>query len=145
MSRPRPMAVATAVFIAGIGNAFIYTLGYLVILIAQFAIKGGSGASLGGAIGSLVITLVFTLLISGIITFLLAFPIAMICRAFRFVGNRAFVVAPAIGAALACAIARLMDVALTTHFAIVCFAYITAAIMWLALAEKSDTDRVAAA
>jgi hypothetical protein len=127
------MTVATAVFAAGIVNALVYTLGYLAILIIQFVVRGGDGASFGGAVGSLVITLLFTLLISGIITFLFAFPVAALCRWRGWTGLRAFLVAPAIGAAAVCSIAALLDVALTTHLAIISFAYITAASMWLML------------
>ncbi|WP_148649481.1 hypothetical protein [Novosphingobium barchaimii] len=141
MNNPRMMAVATAVFAAGIVNALVYTLGYLAILIVQFAVRGGDGASFGGAVGSLIITLLFTLLISSLITFVLAFPIAAFCRWRGFTGLRSFVIAPAIGAAIACGIASLLAVALTTHLAIISFAYITAASMWLMLGHNAPAAR----
>lgn len=141
MAKHRLLAVATSVFAAGIVNALIYTLGYLVILIIQFALRGGDGASFGGAISSLIVTLLFTLLLSSIITFVLTFPIAVMCRWFGLTGVRSYIVAPAVGSAIACGIASLLDVALTTHIAIVSFAYITAATMWLMLGHSSGSPR----
>ena len=142
MGKPRLMTVATAVFCAGIVNALVYTFGYLAILIIQFVVRGGDGASFGGAVGSLIITLLFTLLISGIITFLFAFPIAALCRWRGWTGIRAFILAPAIGAAAVCAIASMLDVALSTHLAIISFAYITAASIWLMLGHSSISRAV---
>jgi hypothetical protein len=133
MKKPGYFAIATAVFMAGIGNALIYVLGYVAMVAIQFLTKDAGGATFGSALSAFIISLMFTLLLSSIITFLLAYPIAVVCRLFGFVGNRAFIIAPAIGAALACWIASVLDVALTTYIAIVAFAYITAAIMWLAL------------
>lgn len=144
LPKPRLMAVATAVFVAGMGNAFIYSFGYLAILIVQFATRGGGGASFGGAVGSFIITVLFTLLMSSIITFLLAFPIAAMCRWRGYTGLRAFLVAPAIGAALACWIASKMDVLPTTHLAIVCFAYLTAAMLWLQLGPDAGANTASA-
>jgi hypothetical protein len=140
MQKPSYMAVATAVFMAGISNAFIYTLGYVAMVAIQFVFKGGGGASFGSATTAFIISLMFTLLLSSIITFLLAFPIAVICRKLGFVGSRAFIVAPAVGAALACWIASVLDVAMSTYVAIIAFAYITAAIMWLALGRSSKAE-----
>ena len=93
-----------------------------------------------------IIALMFTLLLSSIITFLLAYPIAVVCRLFGLTGNRAFLIAPALGAALACWIASALDVATSTYVGIVAFAYITAAIMWLALVrgEKAGVSQVTA-
>src|SRR5579864_7743417 len=112
MFRPRLVTVATSVFVAGLCNAFIYTGGYLAILAIEFLMKGGGGATFAGAVAAFIVTLMFTLLLSSIITFLLAFPIAAISLALGFTGVRAFIVAPAIGAALACAIASLLDLEL---------------------------------
>lgn len=144
MKKPPTMAVATSVFMAGIGNAFIYTLGYVALVAIQFLTKDSGDATFASATTAFIITLMFTLLLSTIITFLLAFPIAAICRALGFTGKRAFLIAPAIGAALACGIASALDVALTTYVAIVAFAYITAAIMWLSL-EPRATNAVPSA
>jgi hypothetical protein len=135
MTKPKLMAVATAVVMAGISNAIIYTLGFVVLLIFQFLTKDAGGATLASASSALIITLMFTLLLSTIITFILAFPIALICRAFGFMGSKAFLIAPAIGAAFACWVASKLDVETTTYVAIVAFAYIAAGIMWLALAK----------
>lgn len=141
MQKPGYFAVATAVFMAGIGNALIYVLGYVAMVAIQFLTKDAGGASFASASTAFIIALMFTLLLSSIITFLLAFPIAVICRLFGFTGTRTFIFAPAVGAALACLIASVLDVALTTYVAIIAFAYITAAIMWLALGRG---ERVAA-
>lgn len=138
MTKPKLMAVGTAVVMAGIGNAFIYTLGFFALLIFQFVTKDAGDATLASAASALIITLMFTLLLSTIITFIVAFPVAFVCRLFGFIGNRAFVIAPAIGAALVCWVASKLDVATTTYIAIVAFAYITAGIMWLALAKGED-------
>ena len=143
MQRPGLLSIATAVFVAGIVNALVYTLGYLAILIIQFVTRGGDGASFGGALGSLIVTLLFTLLLSSIITFVLAFPIAAICGWRGFTGIRSYLIAPAIGAAITCGIASLLDVALTTHIAIVSFAYITAAVVWLMLGNTRGASRAA--
>lgn len=139
MKKPGKFAVATAVFLAGIGNAFIYVMGYALLVVIQFVTGDSGDATLSSASTSFVIALMFTLLLSTIITFLLAFPIATVCRAFGFTGKRSFLIAPAVGAALACWIASVLDVALTTYIAIVAFAYITAAIMWLTL-KPDDGD-----
>lgn len=141
MAKPKLMAVATAVVMAGIGNALIYTLGFVALLLFQFITKDAGGATLGSATSALIITLMFTLLLSTIITFILAFPIALICRAFGLIGTKAFIIAPAIGAALACWVASKLDVETTTYIAIIAFSYITAGIMWLGLA-KGDMAKV---
>ena len=133
MTKPKLITVGTAVVMAGISNALIYTLGFVALLLFQFATKDAGGATLASASSALIITLMFTLFLATIITFIVAFPIALICRAFGFVGNRSFVIAPAIGAALVCWIASKLDVETTTYIAIVAFAYITAGVMWLAL------------
>ena len=140
MQKPSHMAIATSVFMAGIGNALLFTLGFVALVVIQFLTKDSGDASLASAASAFIITLMFTLLLSSIITFLLAFPIAVICRKFGWTGDRAFLVAPAVGAAVACWIASVLDVELTTYVAIVAFAYITAAIMWLALA-RAETVR----
>jgi hypothetical protein len=140
MIKPGYFAIATSVFMAGICNAFIYTLGYVAMVVIQFVAKGSGGASFASATSAFVIALMFTLLLSSIITFLLAYPIAIICRLFGLTGNRAFLCAPAIGAGLACWTASTLDVAPTTYVAIVAFAYITAAIMWLALGRGSKSE-----
>jgi hypothetical protein len=88
-------------------------------------------------------TLAFTLLVSCIFTFLLAFPIAIVSRTFGFTGQRAFIVGPAIGAVLACAIASVLDVALTTYVAIIAFAFISSAVMWLMLGRSAPADGLA--
>ena len=135
MQKPGYFAIATSVFTAGIGNALIYVLGYVAMVAIQFLTKDAGDATFASATSAFIIALMFTLLLSSIITFLLAFPIAALCRLFGWTGNRAFVIAPAVGAALACWIASALDVAMSTYVAIVAFAYITAAIMWLALAR----------
>ena len=135
MTKPKLMAVATAVVMAGISNALIYTLGFVALLVFQFITKDAGGATLGSASSALIITLMFTLLLSTIITFVLAFPIALICRAFGLIGTKAFIIAPAIGAALACWVASKLDVETTTYIAIIAFSYITAGVMWLGLAR----------
>lgn len=140
MQKPGYMAIATATFMAGMGNAFIYTLGYAALVVIQFLTKESGDATLSSAATAFIIALMFTLLLSSIITFLLAFPIAIICRTFGFVGNRAYILAPALGAGLACWIASVLDVALTTYIAIIAFAYITSAIMWLALAKGAASQ-----
>lgn len=139
MHKPSPMAVATSVFMAGINNAFIYALGYVALVAIQFLTKGGEG-NFGSALTAFIMILIVALVLSSIITFLLAFPIAMICRLCGFTGKRAFIVAPAIGAAVACGVASLLDVVLSTHIAIIAFAYITAAIMWLMLERSGPTQ-----
>ena len=136
MRKPGIMAVATSIFMAGIVNALIYTAGFVLLVAVQFVTKGSGGGSFTSALSAFIITLIFTLLLSSIITFILAFPIALICRWFRLTGNTAFLIAPAVGAAIACAIASVLDVALTTYVAIVAFSYITAAIMWMALGRS---------
>jgi hypothetical protein len=133
MRKPSALSVATAVFTAGICNALIYSLGYIVLVALQFLTKGGGGANFGSAATAFIMTLAFSLLISSIVTFLLAFPIAVICRAFGFTGQWAFVFGPTIGAALVCFIASRFDVAMSTYVAIVAFSFITSAIMWLML------------
>jgi hypothetical protein len=138
MQKPGYMAVATAVFMAGISNAFIYTLGYVALVAIQFLMKNSGDATLGSATSAFIITLMFSLLLSTIITFVLAFPIAAICRKLGCIGNRSYLVAPAVGAVLACWVASKLDVALTTYIAIIAFAYITAAIMWLALTRGNS-------
>lgn len=135
MTKPKLMAVATAVVMAGISNALIYTLGFVALLVFQFITKDAGSATLGSATSALIITLMFTLLLSTIITFILAFPIALICRAFGMIGTKAFIIAPAIGAALACWVASKLDVETTTYIAIIAFSYITAGVMWLGLAR----------
>lgn len=135
MKKPKLMAVGTAVVMAGISNALIYTLGFVALLLFQFVTKDTGGATLASASSALIITLMFTLFLATIITFIVAFPMALICRAFGFIGNKAFVIAPAIGAALVCWVASKLDVETTTYIAIIAFAYITAGIMWLALAK----------
>ncbi|TVV74764.1 hypothetical protein [Sphingomonas solaris] len=137
------MTVATAVFMAGIGNGLVYTLGYLFLLLIQFVTKGGGGANLGSAVTSLLVTLMFSTLLSCIITVVLALPIALVCRWLGWTGTRAFVIAPAVGAAIACAIASLLDVAPSTYAAIVAVAYISAAIIWLSLGRirRGQGDR----
>ena len=99
MTKPKLMSVGTAVVMAGISNALIYTLGFVALLLFQFVTKDAGGATLASASSALIITLMFTLFLATIITFIVAFPMALICRAFGFIGNRAFVIAPAIGAA----------------------------------------------
>lgn len=96
MTKPKLMAVGTAVVMAGISNALIYTLGFVALLLFQFATKDAGEATLASASSALIITLMFTLFLATIITFIVAFPMALICRAFGFVGNKAFVIAPAI-------------------------------------------------
>lgn len=140
MQKPGYFAVATAVFTAGISNAFIYTLGYVALVAIQFITKDSGDATLASATTAFIITLMFSLLMSTIITFILAFPIAAICRLLGFTSNLSYLVAPAVGSALACWVASKLDVALTTYVAIVAFAYITAAIMWLALARGSTKN-----
>ena len=142
MQKPSRLAVATAVFAAGLGNALVYTLGFLMLVLIQFVTKGGGGATFGSAVGSFTVTLLFSLLLSSIITFVFAFPIAFVCRAFGWIGLRAYIIAPAIGAAIVCAIASLLGVALSTYIAIVAFAYITSAIIWLSLG-RSGLDQPA--
>ncbi len=146
MKKPATMAVATAVLMAGIGNALIYTLGFVALLLFQFATKDSGDATLASATSALIITLMFTLILATIITFIVAFPIALVCRMFGLLGNRAFVIAPAIGAALVCWVASKLDVETTTYIAIIAFAYITAGIMWLALkrGEGPKGERAAA-
>ncbi len=145
MMKPKVMAVGTAVVMAGIGNALIYTLGFVALLLFQFATKDGGDATLASASSALIITLMFTLVLSTIITFLLAFPIALVCRVFGFTGNRAFAIAPGIGASFACWVASKLDVATTTYVAIIAFAYITAGIMWLALNNADGAKEEGAA
>ncbi len=145
MTKPKLMAVATAVVIAGIGNALIYTLGFVALLVFQFVTQDVGGATLASASSALIITLMFTLLLSTIITFILAFPIALICRAFGLIGTKAFIIAPAIGAALACWVASKLDVETTTYIAIIAFSYITAGVMWLGLARGDSAAAPVAA
>ena len=141
MTKPPKLAVATAAFAAGIGNALVYTLGFLLLVVIQFVRQGGSGATFGSAVAAFAVTLMFSLLLSCIITFVLTFPIALVCRALGFTGARAYLIAPAVGAAIACAVASLLGVALSTYVAIVAFAYITAALMWLALGRLGVEQR----
>lgn len=141
MQKPGFMAIATAVMMAGISNALIYVLGYVALVVFLFLTKDSGDATIASATSAFIISLMFTMLLSCIITFLVAFPMAVICRTFGLIGKRSFVIAPAIGAALVCWIASALDVALTTYIAIIAFAYITAGIMWLALAKGA---RVAA-
>ncbi len=109
-------------------------------------LTGDSGdAAFASASSAFIISLMFTMLLSCIITFLVAFPIAVICRTFGFTGSRAYLVAPAVGAALVCWIASALDVATTTYVAIIAFAYITAGIMWLALGKGAGAGAVPAA
>ncbi|UVO53679.1 hypothetical protein [Sphingomonas sp. SUN039] len=131
------LAVATSVFMAGIINALIYTMGFVVLVAIQFLTQGPGGGSFTSAITAFIITLIFTLLLSSIITFVLAFPIALVCRWFNLTGNLAFMIAPAVGAGFACALASVLDVAVSTYVAIVAFAYISAAIMWMALGRSA--------
>ncbi len=138
MQKPGYMAIATSVMMAGISNALIYTLGYAALVVYLFASGDSGDASLASATSAFIISLMFTLLLSSIITFLVAFPIALICRKLGFIGNRAFLIAPAMGAALVCWVASKLDVATTTYIAIIAFAYITAGIMWLALAKGEE-------
>ena len=145
MTKPKLMAVATAVVMAGIGNALIYTLGFVALLVFQFVTKNTGGATLASASSALIITLMFTLLLSTIITFILAFPIALICRAFDMIGTKAFMIAPATGAALACWVASKLDVETTTYIAIIAFSYVTAGIMWLGLAKADGAAAPVAA
>lgn len=133
MHKPGSMAVATAIFTSGIINAFIYTLGYVALVAIQFLTQDAGDATLTSAITAFIMILIVSLVLSTIITFLLAFPIATICRLCGFTGTGAFIVAPAIGAALACWVASLLDVVISTHIAIIAFAYITSANMWLSL------------
>ena len=135
MPKPSFMAIATAVMMAGISNALIYVLGYVALVIFLFLTGDSGDATLASASSAFIISLMFTLLLSCIITFLVAFPIAVICRTFGFIGKRAFLIAPAVGAVLVCWIASKLDVATTTYIAIIAFAYISAGIMWLALGK----------
>ena len=132
MTKPSKMATATAVFTAGICNGLVYTLGFLLLVLVQFVTKGGSGASFVAVLSSFVVTLIFSTVLATLITFIVAFPIAMIFRAFKFLDWKAYLIAPAIGAVIACAIASLLGVAWTTYVAIVAFGYIASAVMWLA-------------
>ncbi len=143
MPKPRAMTVATSVFIAGIGNALIYTLGFLAILVVRFLTMGGGGATIGSSVSALLITLILSLLLSSLITFLLAFPIAAVCLALGFTGVLAFILAPAVGSAIACAIGALMHLAPYTFVAIVAFAYITSAVMWLTLGRPGKAPATA--
>ncbi len=143
MTKPKLMAVGTAVVMAGIANAFIYTLGFVALVVFQFITKDAGGATLASAGSAFLITLMFTLLLSTIITFVLAFPLAIICRAFGFIGTKAFVIVPALGAAFACWVVSLLDVNTTTYVAIIAFAYITAGIMWLALGKGAQAATAA--
>ena len=131
MFRPSTISVATAVFIAGLCNAFAYTFGYLAIAILYYIRGISTDGTFASFLSSTIVTLIFTMLLSSIITFVLAFPIAMVCRTFRCTGIKAFVIAPAVGAIIACAIASLLQVEWSTDVAIVAFAYISSAIMWL--------------
>ena len=144
MAKPSILAVATSVFMAGIGNALIYTAGFVLLVTVQFLTKGSDGGSFASALSAFIITLIFTLLLSSIITFILAFPIALVCRWFNLTGNTAFLVAPAVGAGIACAIASVLDVAVSTYVAIVAFSYITAAVMWMALGRSEPVPDAAA-
>lgn len=99
---------------AGIGNALIYVPGYVAMVAIQFLTKEAGGASLASAISAFIIALMFTLLLSSIITFLLAYPLAVVCLLLGFTGNRAVLIAPALGAALTCWIASALDVATST-------------------------------
>ena len=139
--KPKRMAVATAIFTAGIGNAVVYTLGFLILVAIQFVTSSGGGATFGAAMSAFLVTFLVSLLLSSLITFIMTAPIAFLCRAFGFTGARAYLVAPAIGAAVACAIASLLGVALSTYIAIVAFAYITSALMWLALGRSELSAR----
>lgn len=134
---PSRMAVATAIFAAGIGNAVVYTLGFLILVAIQFATKSGGAATFGAAMSAFVVTFIVSLLLSTLITFIVTAPIAFVCRAFGFTSFLAYLIAPVIGAAIVCAVASLLGVALSTYVAIVAFAYITAALMWLALGHPS--------
>lgn len=133
--KPKYMAIGTAVVMAGLANALVYTLGFVAVLVFQFVTKDAGDATLGSAMSALIITVLFTLLLSTIITFVLTFPIALVCRWCGFVGTKAFIIAPAIGAGFACWVASKLDVETTTYIAIIAFAYITAGVMWLALAK----------
>lgn len=145
MPKPGFMAIATAVVMAGITNALIYVLGYVALVVFLFLTGDSGDATLASASSAFIIALMFTLLLSTIITFLAALPIAVICRTFGFTGQRAYLIAPAIGAALVCWIASALDVALTTYIAIIAFAYVTAGIMWLALGKGAGSAAPTAA
>lgn len=137
--KPAVMAIATSVLMAGIGNALIYSLGYAALVAFKFITQDSGDATFGSFLSAFIITLVFTMLLSNILTFVLAFPIALICRMFGWVGNRAYLIAPTVGAVLASWVASKLDVAITTYVAIFAFSYIAAAIMWLAL-EKGKYE-----
>ena len=61
MQKPGYFAIATAVFTAGIGNAFIYVLGYVTMVAIQFLTKDAGGASIASALSAFIIALMFTL------------------------------------------------------------------------------------
>lgn len=140
MYKPSSMAVATSVFMAGITNAIVYTLGYVALVAIQFLTKDAGDVSFGSAFTAFIMIFVVSLVLSTVITFLLAFPIAMIFRLFGFTGPLAFLIGPAIGAAIACGVSSVLDVVLSTYIAIIGFAYISAAIMWLALQRLKSPD-----
>ena len=135
MPRPSLLAVATSVFVAGISNALIYTLGFLILLVVQFLAKAGGG-NLSDVMTTSFTILVFCVVIFTFITFVIGFPIALAFWTFGYTGKWAFVIAPAIGIVPVVLMASsIFAVSPPTFLMIAAFAYLASAIMWLMLAR----------
>lgn len=138
MRRPSVMAVAIAIFTAGICNAIIYTLLSFVIGLVQTMYKGSEQFTVGSLFGTTLTTLIFSLFLSSIVTFIIGFPIGAICLKIGAIKRRTFVIAALPGAVVLAALASAFSVATTTYVGILAFSFITAGIVWLSLGRQSD-------
>ena len=143
MPRPNLLAVAVSVFVAGVSNALIYTLGFLILLMLQFLGKGGG--HLQDVLTTSFTILVFCLVIFTAITFVIGFPIALVFWAIGYTGKWAYVIAPTIGLGLVLLMASgMFTVGLPMFLMIAAFAYVAAAVMWLMLGRPAGSDRLTA-
>ena len=80
MRRPNLLGVVASVFTAGVCNALIYTLGFLVLLLYNFFTK--PGGDIGNILTTALVTLVFTSIVLTFITVVIGLPIALVFWAF---------------------------------------------------------------
>lgn len=136
MRRPNLLGVAASVFVAGVCNALIYTLGFLILLLYNFFTK--PGGDLSNIFTTALVTLVFTGIVLTFITVLIALPIALVFWAFGFTRKWAYLVAPAIGVVPIILIASsTFAISPPTYLMVIAFAYFSSAIMWLLLGRSS--------
>lgn len=143
MQKPSLLAVATAVFVAALASAFLYTIGFLCVVVAQ-AMGGGAG-DLSGVPGSAAIVLFFAFILATLFNFLIGFPIVFVCWLFGWTGRWTFFIAPALGALILCVMASALPGGLLTNLGIVGFAYFSASIIRMILGQTSESRGASAA